>query len=152
MRAVRRFEVEIIMEKLLKIQMNSRFQGGSDTLKKRLDARYRLIYGEARLAYKQQIDPESPILTPEVLIVLIDQEGKPYRVTMKRPGSNFKLTFIKGETCMAQYDTPAGLMELNLLTQELDGSFTEDGVKLNLKYELQLGADSLGVTELSIRG
>ena len=51
------------MEKLLQIQMNSRFQGGSDTLKKRLDARYRLIYGEARLAYKQQIDPESPALT-----------------------------------------------------------------------------------------
>lgn len=140
------------MEKLLQIQMNSRFQGGSDTLKKRLDARYRLIYGEARLAYKQQIDPESPTLTPEVLLVLIDEAGKPYRVTMKRPGSNFKLTFIKGETCTAQYDTPAGLMELNLLTQEMDGSFTEDGVKLHLKYELQLGADSLGITELSIRG
>ena len=45
------------MEKLLKIQMSSRFQGGSDTLKKQLDARYRLLYGEARLAYKQQIDP-----------------------------------------------------------------------------------------------
>ena len=43
-------------------------------------------------------------------------------------------------------------MELNLLTQEMDGSFTEDGVKLHLKYELQLGADSLGITELSIRG
>ena len=104
------------MEKLLQIQMNSRFQGGSDTLKKRLDARYRLIYGEARLAYKQQIDPESPALTPEVLLVLIDEAGKPYRVTMKRPGSNFKLTFIKGETCTAQYDTPAGLMELSMLT------------------------------------
>ena len=104
------------MEKLLQIQMNSRFQGGSDTLKKRLDARYRLIYGEARLAYKQQLDPASAAFTPEVLIVLIDKEGKPYRVTMKRPGSNFKLTFIKGETCTAQYDTPAGLMELNLLT------------------------------------
>ena len=137
------------MEKLLKIQMSSRFQGGSDTLKKQLNARYRLLYGEARLAYKQQIDPESPALTPEVLIVLIDE---PYRVTMKRPGSNFKLTFIKGESCTAQYDTPAGLLELNLLTQEMDGSFTEYGVKLHLKYELQLGADSLGITELRIRG
>lgn len=140
------------MEKILKIQMNSRFQGGSDTLKKKIEARYRLIYGEARLAYKQQIDPESPVLTPEVLIVLIDEAGKPYRVTMKRPGSRFKLTFIKGEACTAQYDTPAGLMELHLLTQEMDGSFTEDGAYLHLKYELQLGADSLGITELSIRG
>ena len=68
------------MEKLLQIQMNSRFQGGSDTLKKCLDARYRLIYGEARLAYKQQLDPASETFTPEVLIVLIDKEGKPYRL------------------------------------------------------------------------
>lgn len=140
------------MEKLLKIQMNSRFQGGSDTLKKRLDARYRLIYGEARLAYKQQIDPESPALTPEVLIVLIDEAGRPYRVTMKRPGNRFKLTFIKGESCTAQYETPAGMLELNLLTQEMDGCFDENGVRLHLKYELQLGADSLGITELDIRG
>lgn len=140
------------MEKLLKLQMNSRFQGGSDTLKKRLDARYRLICGEARLAYKQQIDPESPALTPEALIVLIDETGKPYRVTMKRPGSQFKLIFIRGESCTAQYDTPAGMLELNLLTQEMDGLLDESGVYLHLKYELQLGSDSLGITELDIRG
>ena len=140
------------MEKRLMIQMNSSFQGGSDVLKKQLEARYRLIYGEARLAYKQQIDPESPTLTPEVLIVLIDEAGWPYRVTMKRPGSRFQLTFDKEESCTALYDTPAGAMELNLLTREMDGLFDEDGVRLHLKYEMQLGSDSLGVTELDIRG
>ena len=140
------------MEKLLKIQMSSRFQDGSDTLEKQLEARYRLIYGEARLAYKQQLDPESSRQTPEVLIVLIDEAGTPYRVTMKRPGTEFMMVFEKGEPCTAEYDTPAGKMALNLLTQKLDGRFDENGVYLHLKYELQLGADSLGITELTIRG
>ena len=139
------------METLLKIQMSSRVQTGADTLEKQLEARYRLIYGEARLAYKQKLDPESEVYTPEVLIVLIDEAGKPYRVTMKRPGSDFKLLFDRDEACEALYDTPAGVLKLSLLTQEMDGHFGEDGVWLHLKYELQLGSDSLGATELDIR-
>ena len=113
------------MEKQIKIQMNSRFQGGSDTLKKQLDARYRLLYGEARLAYKQQIDPESPALTPEVLIVLIDEAGKPYRVTMK-------LLELAGEQCKFMHCLPA---------------FHDLNTKIGKEIHEKFGIDCMEVTD-----
>ena len=140
------------MEKQLTLQLTSRFQDGSDGITQKLQARYRLLGREAKLAYKQQLDPESSTLTPEVIIAELDPSGTPVKVIIKRPGSRFCLTFIQGERCTAAYETPAGVMDLYLLTQEIDGCFCPDEVRLHLKYELRLGDDSLGTTELFLMG
>lgn len=139
------------MEKIQTIEIISHFHGSGEKLRRRVEARYSLRETEARLAYKQQLDPDSPRLTPEVLTVSLDEGGRPQRVVMKRPGSRFQLTFSLGEACASLYDTPAGLMEVSLLTQKLDGCFTPDRIELRLQYELRLGGDSQGVTELTVK-
>ena len=114
------------MEKLLQIQMNSRFQGGSDTLKKRLDARYRLIYGEARLAYKQQIDPESPALTPEVLLVVDATTGQNAVMQAKEFKEASKIT--------------------GLVLTKLDGT-AKGGAVFSIKDEIDIPVKFIGVGE-----
>lgn len=139
------------MEKEVTIQMTSRFQGG-EKISRRLQARYSLRGQEARLAYKQQLDPEWSEQIPEILLVHLQADGSPDQVTMKRPGSRFQLHFAAGESCQALYDTPAGTMEVELLTQQMTGMFTPGHIELHLQYEMRLGGESQGVTELRVKG
>lgn len=137
------------MEKEITIKMISHFQN-EDEITRSLHARYRLAAQEAKLIYKQQLDPQQSKLTPEILTITLRPGGCVQRVEMKRPGTRFHLMFAAGETCKALYDTPAGTIETELHTQQLDGRCTEDEVKLHLQYELRLGGDLLGVTQLII--
>lgn len=129
--------------------MISHFQN-EDEIERFLHARYRLSAQEAKLIYKQQLDPQQSRFTPEILTITLTPEGQAQRVEMKRPGTRFHLSFAAGEICKAVYDTPAGMIEAELHTQQLDGIFTADKVYLQLQYELNFGGDSLGTTQLTI--
>lgn len=139
------------MEKEIKIDMISHFQGETLPLRRQLTARYRLAEREAKLIYKQQLDPEEKQYTPEILKVAITAEGAPQKVQMKRPGTRFQLNFEPDSICTAIYDTPAGAIEAELHTQQMDGRFSDGEVYLHLQYELRLGSESMGVTTLIIR-
>lgn len=140
------------MDTRIRLEMISRLQNGSDEIRSSMTARYHRLGHEVRLAYKQILDPESGGQTPEILSIRLDDAGIPVQAVMKRPGSGLSLTFAPGAPCKALYDTPAGRMELCLLTQELDGAFEPDRVYLHLKYEMQLAQERLGVTEIILRG
>ena len=139
------------MEKEIKIQMISRFQNEAAPLQRELKARYRLAEREAKLIYKQQLDPQQEQYTPEILTVVITPGGRAQRVQMKRPGTRLQLSFQQGIACTAIYDTPAGAREAELHTQQLDGCFLAGEIDLRLQYELKLGSESMGVTILEIR-
>ena len=113
-----------------------------------LSARYRLQNGEAILYYAQKLDPQEEKRVPEVMRIRLDENGHPQEVTLKRPGSGLTLVFAAGEQHEVLYPTPAGSFKASLLTQEMDGLFTSNKIKLQLVYELQLGDVSEGQVKL----
>ena len=131
------------MEKTLTLHMDSSLTGEVV-----LSARYRLTEQEATLIYAQSLDPQEKKKIPEVLHIKLDEEGCPKQVTLKRPGSGLNLTFVAGEMHEVMYPTPAGSIKASLLTQKVDGLFTQNKIKLRLVYELQLGDYSEGQVQL----
>lgn len=70
---------------------------------------------------------------------------------LEREGStNAKMNFKKGETSISIYDTPYGMMDLQIRTEELDVDIDKNGGKVFAKYSLELGGQAPIVTNLSL--
>lgn len=72
-------------------------------------------------------------------------------LVLEREGStNAKMNFKKGETSISIYDTPYGMLDLQIHTDELEVDITENGGKVFAKYSLELGGQTPIVTNLSL--
>lgn len=72
-------------------------------------------------------------------------------LVLEREGTtNAKMNFKKGETSISIYDTPYGMMDLQIKTDELDVDINENGGKVFAKYSLELGGQAPIVTNLSL--
>lgn len=73
------------------------------------------------------------------------------RVIINRMGQNqFKMIFEAGRDHDTIYCTPYGHMNAKVLTSEVMADLTELGGSINLKYELILDREKIGVNELLI--
>lgn len=128
----------------------SRFEG-QESLKKQLTGKYTWKEPEARIMYAQTlVEGEKPV--PEVVSVRLDEKGRPQRAEIHRPGSDFRLTFEKGENAVTWLSTPAGDLKVEIAVRTLQGLFTEHHFELTIRYEMLLGGESHGMTQVEYLG
>ncbi len=136
-------------EKEIQCQMTSHWADGQ-TLRRGVAVRYQRMGSQVKLMYKQKLDPDSQKEQPEILTVDIDGEHAPCRASLKRPGSRFHLQFAPAETCRSLYETPAGLLEVELVTLHMEGCLAPETLWLRLRYELWLAGERQGEMELML--
>lgn len=75
------------------------------------------------------------------------------QVTIKRRGtSNLQQVYIKGQKNFAAYETPYGIMEIEILPWEVAIERTDEEVNIRLGYDLSVSGHYVGQHHLSIAG
>ena len=73
-------------------------------------------------------------------------------LVLEREGSTeTKMEFKKGENMISLYNTPYGMMNINIATEELDIDVYEDGGVIYTKYVLGLEGQPGITTELKVK-
>lgn len=157
------------MERLFLLHMVSRLPD-MEPVVRQMEARYRLMMRDsltqeegdswlrsksfyaARLMYRQALDDEGREMVPEILTARLDPEGSVRQITMKRPSGGFRLEFERGRVYQTEYPTPAGELDVTIRTLELNGRFSEEKFWARIRYEIYLGEDRQGETELELFG
>ena len=75
------------------------------------------------------------------------------RALLERRGGDaaVRMCFQPGTACPAQYQTPAGVLELSVETQYLGYSLAESGGRVLLRYRLSSQGQSMGQFALQLR-
>ena len=73
-------------------------------------------------------------------------------MVLEREGStSTRMEFKKGEDVISLYNTPYGMMNINISTKELDIDMDEDGGVIYTKYVLGLEGQPGITTELKVK-
>ena len=73
-----------------------------------------------RLSYEQVLDIDSGEKMPEIMTFRIGEEGRITRISMKRPKTAVLMEFEEGKTCFVSYPTPAGILDVQILTRKVE--------------------------------
>lgn len=73
------------------------------------------------------------------------------KLVLEREGSiTAKMDFKKGETSISLYNTPYGVLDLQIHTQDLDVNIDENGGKITAEYSMELAGQPPIVNKLSV--
>lgn len=83
--------------------------------------------------------------TTTILTILDDA------LVLEREGStSAKMDFKKGETSISLYNTPYGVLDLQIHTEDLDIAIDENGGNIVAKYSLELAGQPSITTKLAV--
>jgi uncharacterized beta-barrel protein YwiB (DUF1934 family) len=99
-----------------------------------------------RLTYA--LESDSGINEAEILDLEWNKEGR--LVRLLRHGSGIRMEFIEGQKTNGYLTTPAGICEVRMETQKLEGFSQPGGVHLHLRYHLSVAGESQGIAELTV--
>ena len=75
----------------------------------------------------------------------------PERISLIREGTtNAKMEFEKNKRYLSLYNTPYGVLELHILTKELNVRMGDDGGEVFIDYNMSIGGQKPQKTELKI--
>ena len=73
------------------------------------------------------------------------------KLILEREGNvSAKMDFKKGETSVSLYNTPYGVLDLQIHTEDLNADIDENGGKITAKYSMELAGQPPIVNKLSV--
>lgn len=73
-------------------------------------------------------------------------------LVLEREGNiSAKMDFKKGETSVSLYNTPYGVLDLQIHTEDLDVNINENGGDITAKYSMELAGQPPITTKLSVK-
>ena len=98
---------------------------------------YKAIYEEAEIS---GMEGTTTILTIQENQVILEREGT----------TSTKMIFNEDEDSISLYNTPYGMLEITIITNNLDIQMGEDGGKLDIEYEMSVYGQPSFNTKLSL--
>lgn len=73
------------------------------------------------------------------------------KLVLEREGNvSAKMDFKKGETSVSLYNTPYGVLDLQIHTEDLNVDVNEDGGKITAEYSMELAGQPPIINKLSV--
>ena len=73
------------------------------------------------------------------------------KLVLEREGNvSAKMDFKKGETSVSLYNTPYGVLDLQIHTEDLDVDVNENGGKITAEYSMELAGQPPIINKLSV--
>lgn len=98
---------------------------------------FKAVYEETEIS---GMDGTTTILTMLDDALVLEREGN----------TSAKMDFKKGETSISLYNTPYGVLDLQIHTEDLDISIDENGGNIVAKYSLELAGQPPITTKLAV--
>ena len=102
-----------------------------------IEGGFKAIYDETELSGMSGTTTTSTILNDKLIL---EREGN----------VSAKMDFKKGETSVSLYNTPYGVLDLQIHTEDLNVDIDENGGKITAKYSMELAGQPPIVNKLSV--
>ena len=102
------------------------------------ESEFKAVYEESEIS---GMDGTTTTLVIKDDVLVLEREGS----------TSTRLEFKQGEDVISLYNTPYGMMNINISTQELDIDMDEDGGVIYTKYVLGLEGQPGITTELKVK-
>lgn len=102
------------------------------------ESEFKAVYEESEIS---GMDGTTTTLVIKDDVLVLEREGS----------TSTKMEFKKGEDVISLYNTPYGMMNINISTKELDIDMDEDGGVIYTKYVLGLEGQPGITTELKVK-
>ena len=102
------------------------------------ESEFKAVYEESEIS---GMDGTTTTLVIKDDVLVLEREGS----------TSTRLEFKKGEDVISLYNTPYGMMNINISTKELDIDMDEDGGVIYTKYVLGLEGQPGITTELKVK-
>lgn len=99
-----------------------------------------------RLMYIQQMEEDR---MPETAVWEFDEQKKPVRLIVSRPGANYRLVFDPQNEWESGFDSPAGVIKVKIAAEKLTGTF--DDLCWSAVYRLTLAGQDQGRISIEYR-
>ena len=111
---------------------------GSDNVEVTTVGTYYYKNGKHYIYYEEILDCTEPPI--KNWIKIYDQKVE----VCKRGASNVQMFFETGKKSTSLYKTPFGTIEIGICAQEIEFHETEEKMKLELRYDLEMNAEDVG--------
>ena len=102
------------------------------------ESEFKAVYEESEIS---GMDGTTTTLVIKDDVLVLEREGS----------TSTRMEFKKGEDVISLYNTPYGMMNINISTKELDIDMDEDGGVIYTKYVLGLEGQPGKTTELKVK-
>ena len=102
------------------------------------ESEFKAVYEESEIS---GMDGTTTTLVIKDDVLVLEREGS----------TSTRMEFKKGEDVISLYNTPSGMMNINISTKELDIDMDEDGGVIYTKYVLGLEGQPGITTELKVK-
>ena len=102
------------------------------------ESEFKAVYEESEIS---GMDGTTTTLVIKYDVLVLEREGS----------TSTRMEFKKGEDVISLYNTPYGMMNINISTKELDIDMDEDGGVIYTKYVLGLEGQPGITTELKVK-
>ena len=102
------------------------------------ESEFKAVYEESEIS---GMDGTTTTLVIKDDVLVLEREGS----------TSTRMEFKKGEDVISLYNTPYGMMNINISTKELDIDMDEDGGVIYTKYVLGLEGQPVITTELKVK-
>ncbi|MBS5126072.1 MAG: DUF1934 domain-containing protein [Clostridium sp.] len=102
------------------------------------ESKFKAVYEESEIS---GMDGTTTTLVIKDDVLVLEREGS----------TSTRMEFKKGEDVISLYNTPYGMMNINISTKELDIDMDEDGGVIYTKYVLGLEGQPGITTELKVK-
>ena len=102
------------------------------------ESEFKAVYEESEIS---GMDGTTTTLVIKDDVLVLEREGS----------TSTRMEFKKGEDVISLYNTPYGMMNINISTKELDIDMDEDGGVIYTKYVLGLEGEPGITTELKVK-
>mgnify|MGYP000360087129 FL=1 len=102
------------------------------------ESEFKAVYEESEIS---GMDGTTTTLVIKDDVLVLEREGS----------TSTRMEFKKGEDVISLYNTPYGMMNINISTKELDIDMDEDGGVIYTKYVLGLEGQTGITTELKVK-
>lgn len=102
------------------------------------ESEFKAVYEESEIS---GMDGTTTTLVIKDDVLVLEREGS----------TSTRMEFKKGEDVISLYNTPCGMMNINISTKELDIDMDEDGGVIYTKYVLGLEGQPGITTELKVK-
>ena len=111
---------------------------GSDNVEVTTVGTYYYKNGKHYIYYEEILDCTEPPIKNRIKIY--DQKVE----VCKRGASNVQMFFETGKKSTSLYKTPFGTIEIGICAQEIEFHETEEKMKLELRYDLEMNGEYVG--------
>lgn len=133
---------------LVSIKGLHKTQDSEDTIQTLQNGQYKNILGNHVIRYEEILEDET---LPEAATVTCMLKITPDSVTLTKKGAACtQMQFVCGKTEESVYHTPLGSLHLTISTTRLEITQTENQIKAEINYHLDMNGSPVSQCELSI--